>query len=350
VAWLREGFEHPGREDDYWARRDFSQTLPQVTAPVSFVGGWQDILVPWMLDDFIALQAAGRSPRLLIGPWVHTSPELLAVGHRDAIAWLRAHLLGDDRLLRGDGRPLPVRLFIGGPGGGWRDVASWPPPGMGETRLHLRGDGWLREAPPAAGEQGATDGYRYDPADPTPAFGGPILMSREPVVDNAPLEARDDVLTFTTEPLDETVEVIGRPVAELWARGSVPYFDLFARVCEVGADGVSRNLCDALASVHPDHHAPEADGSFRVRFELWPLGHRFAPGSRIRLLVCSGAHPRYARNPGTGEDPAGASPAGMRAVDVQILRDADHPSAITLPTTGVRRPGACDPSGDAGPA
>ena len=173
-------------------------------------------------------------------------------------------------------------------------------------------------------------------------------MSRDAVVDNAALEARDDVLTFTTEPLAETVEAIGRPVAEVWARGSLPYFDVFARICEVDAEGVSRNVCDALASVGPDRHAPGPDGSSRVRFELWPLGHRFAAGHRIRVQISSGAHPRYARNPGTGEDPAGASPATMRAVEVEILRDADHPSAITLPTMN-----AADgdgPSADGAPA
>jgi uncharacterized protein len=354
VAWLREGFEHPGRDDDYWARRDFSVTVPQITAPVSFVGGWYDILLPWMLDDFVALQAAQREPRLLIGPWVHISPELMAVGHRDGIAWLRAHLLGDDRLLREQARALPVRLKLTGEGGGWRDFAAWPPPDSAPLRLHLRADGWLRrEAPPADGDRdgndpahrdSGSDGYRYDPADPTPALGGPILLTRDPVVDNAPLEARDDVLIFTSEPLAETLEAIGRPVAEVWARGSHPYFDVFARICEVDAEGVSRNVCDALASVHPDHHAPEPDGTFRVRFELWPLGHRFAAGHRIRLQISSGAHPRYARNPGTGEDPAGAPAAGMRAVDVEILRDADHPSAVTLPVMSAAD--GDDPSGD----
>ena len=62
VAWYREAFAHPGREDAYWARRDFSPTVPSVTAPVQFVGGWYDILLPWMLEDFEALQAAGRAP------------------------------------------------------------------------------------------------------------------------------------------------------------------------------------------------------------------------------------------------------------------------------------------------
>ncbi len=74
--------------------------MGEVTAAVSFVGGWHDILLPWMVADFESLQAAGRGPRLLIGPWSHTSSGLAAAAQRDGIAWLRAHLLGDDRLVR----------------------------------------------------------------------------------------------------------------------------------------------------------------------------------------------------------------------------------------------------------
>ena len=330
VAWLREGFEHPGREEEYWSRRDFSATVPSVTAPVSFVGGWYDILLPWMLDDVEALQAAGRRPRLLIGPWTHTSPELMSAGHRDTIAWLRAHLLHDERLLDSRDPAATVRLKLTGQDGGWRDFASWPPESA-PVAWYLHAGGRLRSEPPADGE---ADGerYRYDPADPTPSYGGPVLMSREPVLDNAPLEARDDVLTFTTEPLPAAVEAIGRPQVEVWVRASLPYFDVFARICEVGRDGVSRNVCDALMSVDPHRHEPEPDGSWRLAFDLWPLGHRFAAGDRIRLQISSGAHPRFARNPGTGEDRAGAPASGMRAVDVEVLRDAQHPSSIRLPT------------------
>jgi len=156
-------------------------------------------------------------------------------------------------------------------------------------------------------------------------------MSREAVVDNGPLEAREDVLTFTTDPLDATLEAIGRPVVEVWARSAAPSFDVFARVCDVDAAGVSRNVCDALASVRPGRDEPGQDGSVRVRFELWPLGHRFAAGHRIRLQISSGAHPRYARNPGTGEDRAAATAATLRAVDIEVLRDAAHPSRVLLP-------------------
>jgi uncharacterized protein len=329
VAWFQEAFASPGREDPYWVRRDFSAGVADVAAPVSFVGGWYDILLPWMLADFAALQSAGRAPRLLVGPWAHTSPGLVGAAERDGLAWMRAHLLGDDRLLR----PAAVRLMVTGErsGGGWRDLPSWPPPAV-ERSLYVDAGRALRDRPAQSRGEGG-DRYRYDPADPTPALGGPVLLSRVPVLDNAPLEARADVLTYSGPPLAQTLEAIGDVFVELWLRASAPYFDVFARVCDVDAGGVSRNVCDALASVAPGRFEQAEDGAWHVRFALWPIGHRFAAGHRIRLQVSSGAHPRYARNPGTGEDRATATANTMRAVEIELLHDADHPSRLVLPAT-----------------
>ena len=323
-------------------RRDFSREVADVTAPVSFVGGWYDILLPWMLADYEALQRAGRAPRLLIGPWAHTSPELVGAAERDGLAWMRAHLLGDDRLLR----PAAVRLMVTGErtGGGWRDLPEWPPPAV-ERSFYPGAGRVLRDRPAESRDEGGAGGvgdvvgvggdtYRYDPADPTPALGGPVLLSRAPVLDNAPLEARADVLTYTGPVLLQTLEAIGHVSAELWLRASAPWFDVFARVCDVDAAGVSRNVCDALASVAPGRFEQSADGAWHVRFALWPIGHRFAAGHRLRLQVSSGAHPRYARNPGTGEDPTTATAATLRAVDIELLHDAEHPSRVVLPVTG----------------
>ncbi len=328
VSWFREGLGSPSREDAYWAARDFAAGVANVTAPVQLIGGWYDIFLPWMLEDFTALQAAGREPRLVIGPWTHTAPGLLAAGIREGLAWLRARLLGDERLVR----PAAIRLFITGErtGGGWRDLSSWPPPDVGERRLWLADDGRLDDRPVAISVDG--DRYRYDPLDPTPSVGGPVLLAREPVVDNRGLEARADVLTYTTAMLPSVLEAIGPARVELWLRTSLPYFDVFARVCDVDEAGASLNVCDALIRVAPGRFEQSPDGTWHVAFGLWPIAHRFDSGHRIRLQVSSGAHPRYARNAGTGEDPLTATT--LRAVDVEVLRDQHHPSALILPQQG----------------
>jgi hypothetical protein len=329
VAWFREALASPGRDDAYWVARDFAAGVGSVAAPVQLIGGWYDIFLPWMLDDHAALQAAGREPQLVIGPWTHTAPALVASGLREGLGWLRAHLLGDRRLVK----PSSVRVFVTGErtGGGWRELGGWPPPGGGERRLWLGARGTLQEDPPGE-ELARSERYRFDPADPTPSLGGPVLLAREPVVDNRPLEARGDVLTYTTAALGETLEAVGPVRVELFVRASSPHFDIFARVCDVDRDGASWNVCDALARVAPGSPEAGADGVTRVALDLWPIGHRFAAGNRVRLQVSSGAHPRYARNPGTGEDPVTAT--ALHAVEVELLHDGEHPSLLALPAGG----------------
>jgi len=225
-------------------------------------------------------------------------------------------------------------------GGGWRELPSWPPPGTGEWRLRLAGGGVLEDGDPAQEDRDRAeedrDRYRYDPGDPTPSVGGPVLLTREPVLDNRALESRADVLSYTTEPLLAIVEAIGPVRVELWIRASSPYFDVFARVCDVDDEGASWNVCDALERITPERFRQQADGCWRVEFELWPMGHRFAAGHRIRLQVSSGAHPRYARNPGTGEDPATATT--LEPVDVEVLHSAEHRSSLVLPRAGSELP------------
>jgi putative CocE/NonD family hydrolase len=147
------------------------------------------------------------------------------------------------------------------------------------------------------------------------------------VVDNRSLERRPDVLTYTTTPLESGLEAIGPVRAEVFISSSCEHFDVFVRVCDVDRLGVSRNVCDALERIGPGAER-DAAGVIRVRFALWPMAHRFRRGHRIRVQVSSGAHPRYARNTGTGEPLVSAT--RLVAADQEVFHDPEHPSAVTL--------------------
>ena len=328
LAFYREWLERTTLDDPYWAARTFSADVEGITAPVQLVGGWQDIFLPWMVEDYAALRRAGRATQLLIGPWAHMDTALLAASTRAGIGWLRAYLIGDRRMLD----DAPVRVWVGGEEA-WRSLDDWPPPGARPWRLHLHAGGGLAPDAPAGAEgDEPASRFRYDPADPTPSLGGPTLLAREPVVDNAPLEERRDVLTFTTATLTEDVEALGPVSAEIHLRSDNVHADLFVRVCDVDPAGISRNVCDALVRLAPQ--APEAapDGARRVTFALWPTAHRFDRHHRIRVQVSGGAHPRYARNPGSGE-PLGAA-TRLVPVEHELLHDAVHPSAVVLSVLG----------------
>lgn len=120
--------------------------------------------------------------------------------------------------------------------------------------------------------------------------------------------------------------------ADIYVRSSVAHFDVFVRVCDVDRQGVSRNVCDALAPVTPQSCEHRSDGTVRVAFSLWPTAHRFAAGHRIRVQVSSGAHPRYARNPGTGEPLATAT--RLVAAHQEVFNGPEQPSAVSLSVVG----------------
>ncbi|WP_322753724.1 CocE/NonD family hydrolase [Frankia sp. Cas3] len=303
-------------DDPRWAGIDHRHRVADVTVPVSSIGGWYDIFLPGQLRDFQILQAAGRPARLTIGPWTHTSFNNTAIN--EAIEFGLRHARGDQPPHRA-----AVRLFVMGEDA-WRDVDSWPPSGYESQRFHLRPDGALSTEQPG---ESAPDRYRYDPADPTPAVGGVRLLTDSGRVDNTALEARADVLTYTTAVLDQDVEVIGEVNAEIWFRSSQPHADVFVRLCDVDPRGRSYNVCDGLTSLSG------ADETSCVTVGLWPTAYRFKRGHRIRVQVSSGAFPRYARNPGTGEPRAAATT--LHAADQAVYRDPTHPSAVILP---VRQP------------
>jgi putative CocE/NonD family hydrolase len=312
VDYIQDILTHD-RTAERWAGIDHRHRVADVTVPVSSIGGWYDIFLPGQLQDFTILQDAGRPARLTVGPWTHVGAGL-GSALQEAVEFGLAHARGEQPPERA-----PVRLYMMGEEA-WREFDHWPPHGYSPQRFHLHPDDTLSTREPV---ESTPDRYRYDPADPTPAVGGVRMVRGSGRVDNTTLEARPDVLTYTTPALDTDVEIIGEIDAEIWFRSSLPYADVFVRLCDVDNRGRSYNVCDGLVSL------TGADEPLRAEVTLWPTAYLFKRGHRIRVQVSSGAFPRYARNPGTGEPRTTATT--LRPADQEIHHDPTHPSAITLP-------------------
>lgn len=317
VAHFQEWLRETADDAPYWADRGHRHRLPEVDVPVLMIGGWYDIFLPWQLADYMELRASGRPPRLVIGPWHHGSLGLLFGSVRESVRFIGEHLRGDP-----PADPAPVRVHVGGTGG-WRPLPQWPP-AHDVTEWFLRSDGGLSAAGgPGAGRRE----FRYDPADPTPAVGGPRLTANVAGIrDNRGLESRPDVLVYSSAPLADPVEAVGPVRAVVRTKSSAPSFDVFVRVCDVHPDGRSVNLCDGLVRV-----AGAVGAEHEVTVELWPMAHVFAAGHRIRVQVSGGAHPRWARNPGTGAALADHGP--MVATDRAVLAG----SVLLLPRAAPAR-------------
>ena len=325
APYYQQWLEHDAPDDSWWASTRHGDAVAEVSAPVHLLGGWYDFFLPHTMRDYRALRNAGKRPYLTIGPWHHSSFAWTGVALNEALAFFDAHAKGERSRLRDQ----PVRVYVTG-ADEWRCYPDFPPPDTRVERWYLHNGGRLA---PELAAPSQPDRYRYDPADPTPSIGGPLfagpgLNVKAGPVDNPKLERRPDVLLYTSDPLARDLEVIGTVAAELLVRSSLGHTDFFARLCDVHPSGKSINVCDAILRVAPGRIGLEADGTLRLRIELWPTAHRFKRNHRLRLQVSSGAHPRYARNTGSGEPLATATK--LVPADQEIFHDPEHRSSVIL--------------------
>jgi hypothetical protein len=284
APWFESWLEHPETDDPFWSGLRLRDALADVDVPVLLLTGWQDLFVEQTLEHYRMLTSRGVTAGLTVGPWTHghmmttAAPTVLG----ETLDWLATHLGGAAPLRRS-----PVRIHLGGRG--WLDLPDWPP-AMPDVVLHPQPAGRLG---PAAPEPDGTATFVYNPADPTPTVGGRLLSPAGGYRDDTALARRADVLTFTGTPLPADLYVVGHPVLELAHTCANPHNDLFVRVSQVDEHGRSRNVSDGYLAAAPD--------SGTARIELDPVAWTFPAGSRIRLLIAGGSHPRFLRNLGTGE-------------------------------------------------
>ncbi|WP_045561701.1 CocE/NonD family hydrolase [Streptomyces sp. FxanaA7] len=336
------GYERSRREPE-WARAcRVEGRHDEVDLPTLQVGGWYDIFAQGTLDNFTAMRRAGRSATLIMGPWTHANQQHVigdvnfGFGANSAFMGMRGplHGLQLDWFQRtiGDGNgeePEPdtgkVLLFVMGVNQ-WREETEWPLARAVDTDFHLRAEGGLTPEPPSAAER--PEEFTYDPMNPVRTVGGALLLTddfRPGPLDQTAVEAREDVLVFTTEPLAEDIEVTGRVKAVLFAATDGPSTDWVARLCDVDEHGVSRNVTDGVVRVR---EATPGEPAEHV-VDLWSTSIVFRAGHRIRVQITSSNFPRWDRNLNTGEPEESATEA--RVARQQVFHDPARPSRIVLP-------------------
>ncbi|MCH9732924.1 MAG: CocE/NonD family hydrolase [Actinomycetia bacterium] len=288
APWFESWLEHPSADDPFWTRLHLREALERTEVPMLLLTGWQDLFLEQTLEQYDRLRSRGVTTALTIGPWTHAQMMTKAgpTVIRESLDWLGTHLAGTPAQ-----RSAPVRIHVDGTPDrdGWLDLTDWPPP-MPERVLHLQPGGRLDETVPDAGGSAT---FVYNPADPTPTVGGRLLSPAGGYRDDTALARRADVLTFTGAPLPSDLYVVGTPIVELSHSCANPNNDLFVRISQVDAHGCSRNVSDGYRASAP------ASGT--VRIELDSIARTFPAGSRIRVKVAGGSHPRFVRNVGTGE-------------------------------------------------
>ncbi len=287
IDYWREWVAHAEAKDPFWNPIQLDQALKSVHAPVTMVTGWSDLFIKYQLQDFELLRANDKVSRITVGDWTHTAFGGMAAGVRDCLDWFGIHLQGEER---GPEAMSRVSLWLNG-ASEWRDCDCWPPVRDVPLQLSLAADMSLKPGPSTP----LSTSFVYDPSNPTPSLEGPKLLARSGREDVSSLLARSDLLVFDSAPCPSDVEIVGEMSLTLSTAADSAYHDLFVVLCDVD----EKQRCINITDGYQRQPRGPVDGSTREStISMQPCFWRVKAGHRLRLLVCGGAFPRYARNLG----------------------------------------------------
>jgi hypothetical protein len=259
-----------------------------------------------------------------------------------------------DRFLKGEGKTrldtLPKVTYFTMGSNTWQTSETWPPAGAQPRTFYLSsggranslyGDGILAAAPPAAD---APDVFVYDPLNPVVSYGGNVCCTGNAITagafDQRRMEARSDVLVYTSEAFKEGTEVSGPITPTLFVSSDAKDTDFTVKVLDVYPDGRAFNLDESIQRMRyrEGYEKPpvwmEKDRVYKVTLQPLTTSNYFAPGHRLRIEVSSSNFPRFDRNLNTGGNNYDEStPVVARNV---VHHSAQYPSSLTVTVVPAR--------------
>ncbi|MCX2946806.1 CocE/NonD family hydrolase [Lentzea sp. NEAU-D7] len=363
LPWVGEVLAHPER-DAFWQEVAAIDRCAAITVPALQIGGWYDVFIGETMRSYTTMRRHGGSDaardgqRLVVGPWSHADGTDLGTypdrsfglaGSIKAADVTGEHLRFFDRSVRGrtdtPGDTHRVRIFVMGVDE-WRDEADWPLPDTRYTDFFLAGGGRANTATGDgvltrdAAVTEATDTFLYDPRRPVPTLGGTVLAGAPGAhpgpADQAAVEARDDVLCFTTAVLDRPVEVTGHVTLVLHVSSSAADTDFTGKLVDVHPDGRAILLCEGVQRVRyrdslTEPALLEPGTVCELTVDLCVTSNVFLAGHRIRLEVSSSNFPRYDRNTNTGGPIAAGTEDDLVVAVNRVHHGPSRPSRLVLP-------------------
>lgn len=226
----------------------------------------------------------------------------------------------------------------------WQKADTWPPEGAtpmtfflssGGNANTLDGDGALALAPPTADKP---DRFTYDPVNPVMSYGGNVCCQGNAVtagaMDQRKMEARPDILVYTSEPFTEGIEVSGPITPTLYVSSDVRDTDFTVKVLDVYPDGRAYNLDESIQRMRyrDGYDRPpvwmESGKVYKVELQPLTTSNYFQAGHRLRIEVSSSNFPRFDRNLNTGGNNFDEA-RGVVAHNV-VHHSRQYPSQITI--------------------
>lgn len=350
----KELIEH-SKLDEWWEPLRYQNKFDKVRVPILHISGWYDDEQIGTPLNFIGMTTEGateeikRNQKLLMGPWPHgllrakTKLGEIDFGPSSLIDFKAYFLKWFDYWLKnidnGIMKEKPVKLFLMGDNI-WIEEDSYPLPNTKWTKYYLHskgkanslyGDGKLiREEP----KNEPFDAYTYDPNNPVPFITEPSFAQIGGPDDYRPVERRDDVLVYSTDPLNEDLIACGPIKMILYASSSAPDTDFTAKLLDVWENGFTQRLTDGMVRARfrqgmdkPSLIIPNRIYSYEI--DLWNTCQTFKKNHQIRIEVSSSAFPKYDRNPNTGEELGKTTQ--LQTANQKIYHSATYPSHIILP-------------------
>ena len=333
---------------DYWQR--LTPQLSDVDLPMLHMGGWFD---PYLRGDIRLYQEmASRSQyahHLWVGPWAHI-PWSRQVGAVDfgvaAISPIdRLQIQWFDAILKGRSesdakRTEPdVSLFEMGRNR-WRKLTDWPDHErcdwisfglQSEGLSHIREDSGVLSQ--TLTQPLTTDIIVHDPWNPAPALGGHSAIPAGSFERSA-VDARGDVLTYTSEPLSDELRVVGVPEVDVVIAVSTPCYDICAILSRIDSQGHVFNLTQGYRSVDKTASIQLSDSLLSV--PLHPTCFSLASGECLRLSISAACFPAYAVNPGTGQPLSERRLIDNQIITLTLTVGSGSGSWLKLPVTAAR--------------
>jgi putative CocE/NonD family hydrolase len=343
LDWLDH--DAPG---EYWTALDVSQRFSQIQVPALHTSGWYDMFLRGSIDGFVMMsnfagsEFARRNQYLIAGPWVHIpwgdkigvanfGPQALLDTDAILLRWFD-HWLKDSGSFAGEPR---VRHFVLGENR-WREAEAFPDNADYALFLHSsgransrKGDGTLSDSHPAIDEP--ADLFVHDPEVPVIAPGGPAALRGQ--FDQAALELGNNLLVYSSAPLEKRLWVFGSPCVILFCATSATSADFVAKLVRVTPGGEAEFICIGIARSNRIFAGVgyAADRIHRWVFFLEPTSCRFDRGDRIRLEIAGSAFPLYDRNPGSDVPSCRATSWDWRRSTQLVFHGPECPSALYLP-------------------
>ncbi len=310
---------HPSY-DDLWKTLNIAERADRITVPMIHRGGWFDCFQGGTVFAYQTLQQHGGpgargNQILIVGPGAHgkPAPEALVFpdnANQPPFTHLREWT---SHWMTGEPAELPDMPHVyyytmgaigeeGAPGNEWRTADDWPVPST-LTAIYFHPSGNLSgERPPDAD---ASLSYDYDPDDPVPTIGGANLGLPKGSLDQSSVENRADVLVFTSEPLEQPLEVTGPITVNLWVTSDCPDTDFTGKLTDVYPDGRSMLVCDGIRRVRYRNSLAkpelvEPGQVVELSIDLWSTSLIFNKGHCIRIAISSSNFLRFSANPNTG--------------------------------------------------